>query len=350
MDVVDGNILRAAAAAGLALLVAQGIPRALNSIYKWTTAALFSSLTTRVRRLAMLFGAASALWLLVAAGFVYTPLTALAPRILPFPDGLVRMVLVIELWLLILLPLIMGAVEAYYSQGSLAHRLSMIPRAFVHVVGIGMAFLMLAPWIVWRFAAVRLTRRRKERLDVDIDPGRYESVTAALVSTLRRAGLHVSESDLPATVRVSRWFLHHLGPPLLRPEAEYEARRLLGDGYSLLVFDGLIDIVAKRDMTSRVRLGLIGGLPPDGMWLTQSEEARELERLIRTGGPELDDIPRRIAEVDATLEEWRILSWEYMQVVANRAPHDDGRPDPARDDGGRAMPGRASAPPTRPAG
>jgi hypothetical protein len=95
----------------------------------------------------------------------------------------------------------------------------------------------------------------------------------------------------------------------------------MGDGYSVLVFDGLIDVVAERGLLSRLRQCLIGGLPPEGLWLTQSDEARALERLIRSGN-ELHDIPRRIAEVEASLEEWRMLSWEYMQMIARRGDAD----------------------------
>jgi hypothetical protein len=85
----------------------------------------------------------------------------------------------------------------------------------------------------------------------------------------------------------------------------------------MLVFDGLIDIVADKQLVSRVRHGIIGGLPPDGLWLTHSEGAREIERMIRSG-EKLADIPRLMTEVDASLEEWRLLSWEYMQVLAVR--------------------------------
>ena len=318
MDIIDSAFLRTAAAAGLALLVAQGIPRALRSIYGWTVAALFSSLSGRKRTVAMLFGAAAALWLFIVAGFFYTDLVVLAPRVLPFPDGLVRSVLVIELWLLLLLPVAIGIVEAHMATGSIGYRLSLIPRAFVHIVGIGLAFLTLIPWIVVRFGYVRLKRMREERVPIDIDEDVYDSVADALLETLRKSGLVATSADLPRTVLLSRWFLHTLGPPMLRPVREYEARRIVGEGYTLLIFDGMIDAVARRGTLSRVRTGLLGGLPPKGLWLTQSEEARELEELIRTEGAVLDDIPRRIAEVDVSMEEWRILSWEYMQVVAQR--------------------------------
>ena len=315
MDLLDSTFLRTAAAAGLALLVAQGIPRALGSIYNWTTATLFSSLKGRRRTVAMLFGAASVLWFFVVVGFFYTDLVLLAPRVLPFPEGLVRTVLVIEVWLLVLLPLVMGAVEVYLSRGSIVHRLSMIPKAFAHVAGIALALLTLIPWIVLRFAYVRLKRMREEQLAVDIDEEVYDSVADALIDALRSAGLDPVAAPLPRTVLVSRWFLHRLGPPMLRPQAEYEARRIIGPGYTLMIFDGLIDAVAPRALLSKIRMGLIGGLPPKGLWLTHSEGAREVEKLIRTEGVSMQDIPRRIAEVeDATLEEWRILSWEYLQV------------------------------------
>ena len=255
MDFVDSAFLRTAATAGLALLVAQGIPRALSSIYNWTTAALFSSLKGRKRTVAMLFGAASVLWLFVLVGFFYTDLVLLAPRVLPFPDGLVRMVIVVEVWLLILLPVVMGVVEAYLSRGGAFYRLSMIPRAFVHVFGIALAFVTLIPWIVLRFAYVRLKRMREEQLRVDIDEEVYDSVADALITALRRAGLDPVSARLPGAVLLSRWFLHRLGPPMLRPQAEYEARRIVGDGYMLLVFDGLIDAVAAAGLLSRIPHG-----------------------------------------------------------------------------------------------
>lgn len=324
MDFIDSAFLRTAATAGLALLVAQGIPRALKSIYNWTAAALFSSLKGRKRSVAMLFGAASVLWLFVLVGFFYTDLVVLAPRVLPFPDGLVRVILVIELWLLILVPIVVGVVEAYLSRGSTLYRLSMIPRAFVHVVGIALAFLTLIPWIVLRFAYVRLKRMREEQLRIDIDEEVYDSVADALISALRGAGLSPVSARLPGAVLLSRWFLHRLGPPMLRPQAEYEARRIVGQGYTLLVFDGLIDAAASRGLLGRIRMALIGGLPPKGLWLTHSEGARELEKLIRTEGASMHDIPQRIAEVDATLEEWRILSWEYLQVLTKRAEGEVG--------------------------
>jgi hypothetical protein len=143
---------------------------------------------------------------------------------------------------------------------------------------------------------------------------------------LQRAGLSAKVIPLPKAVVAARWFLFRLGPPLLRPDAEYEARRIVGDGFIMLVFDGLIDIIAERKLASRVRQGLIGGVPPRGLWLTHSEEARELERLIRTPGADLTDIPRRISEVEASLDEWRILSWEYLQILTER---DAARPQVA---------------------
>ena len=312
-------MLNAAAATAFALLVAQGIPRALRSIYNWTAAALFGSLPGRKRRIAMLFAGISALWAFVLAGLLWAPLNELAPRVVPFPDGGVRWVLtLIEIWLLFLVPIGMGLTEAYFTRGSYLYRASMIPRAFVHTVGIALAMLTLVPWIIWRFLFVRLRRKREEQLRIDIDVEHYDSVTDALLATMHRAGLTATVAPLPQMVIVARWFLFRLGPPLLRPDAEYEARRIIGDGYIMLVFDGLIDIIADRSLVSRVRQGLIGGVPPRGLWLTHSEEARELERLIRSPDADLSDIPRRIAEVDATLDEWRILSWEYLQILTER--------------------------------
>jgi hypothetical protein len=329
MDLVDGiesqALLRAAATFALALLVAQGIPRAIRSIYNWTAAALFGSLTGRRKRIAMLFAAASVLWVLVIAGLLYTPLTELAPRILPFPDGAVRYLMtLIELWLLVLLPLAVGGAEAYFSKGSRLSRASLVPRAFVHIVGIALAMVTLVPWIVWRFVVVRLRRKREEQLRIDIDEDKYDSVTDALLDTLRSADLTASPAPLPGPARAARWCLHRLGPPMLRPDAEYEARRIVGEGYSMLVFDGLIDIVAEKQLVSRVRQGLIGGLPPDGLWLTHSDGAREIERMIRSG-EKFADIPRLMTEVDAPLEEWRMLSWEYMQALAAKDVSRNGR-------------------------
>src|SRR5262245_55604275 len=206
MDHLDSSLLRTAATAGLALLVAQGIPRALRTIYNWTTASLFSSLKGRQRTVAMLFGAASVLWFFVVVGFFYTDLVLLAPRVLPFPDGLVRGVLVIEVWLVILLPIVVGAVEAYLSHGSTVHRLSIIPRSFVHVGGIALALLTLIPWIVLRFAYVRMKRMREEQLRVEIDEDVYDNVADALIQALRKAGLVAVPTPLPRAVVVSRWF------------------------------------------------------------------------------------------------------------------------------------------------
>jgi hypothetical protein len=329
MGDMDLSFIRTVAVTGLLFAAVQGIPRAFRTVYNWTAAALFSSLAGTKRRVAMLFAVACALWVFVLAGAVYSPIALITPRAMPLPDGAVRWIILIEFWVLVLLiPLAMGATEAYFSKGSLAYRLSMLPLAFVHVLGMALALLTLIPWIVWRFIAVRLTRQTEEQLRVEIDPDKYESVTAALVATLRDAGLPASTTGLPAPVSLSRVLLHRLGPPMLRPDSEYEARRIRGDGYSLLVFDGLIDAVATRDMASRVRLGLLGGMPPDGLWLTQSEGARELEQFIRAEDAELRDVPQRIAAVDATLDEWRVLSWEYMQVLAKRGNQDAG-PDAA---------------------
>ncbi len=297
----------------------QLIPRAIRSVYTWTSTALFSSLTGSRRAVATIFAGACFMWVLVVAGAIYSPLTFWAPQVLPFPGGLVRFIIVIELWLLVIgIPLVLGAVEFYFSSGSIAHRLSMVPRAFVHVVGIALALAILLPWIVWRFATKLVQRKKEEQLRLDIDLDKYDSVTQALVAALQNAGLDATIVSLPIPVRFSRTLLQRLGPPMLRPKADYEAKRIVGEGYSLLVFDGLIDAVATRGLTSRVRVGLIGRMPPEGLWLTQSEPARELERLIRTEGAGLDDVPQRIAEVEASLEEWRVLSWEYTQVLAHR--------------------------------
>jgi hypothetical protein len=164
-----------------------------------------------------------------------------------------------------------------------------------------------------------MKRMREEQLRIDIDEEVYASVTESLVTTLRAVGLTAAVVPLPTAVALSRWFLHRLGPPMLRPKSEYEARRVVGEGYSLLVFDGLIDAVATPALLSKVRMGLIGRLPPKGLWLTQSDQARELEKLIRAEGASLADVPQRIADVNATLEEWRILSWEYLQVLTQEA-------------------------------
>jgi hypothetical protein len=145
--------------------------------------------------------------------------------------------------------------------------------------------------------------------------------------------------ELPMPARLSRLAILRLGPPMLRPEREYEARRIEGDGYSMLVFDGLLDWVADRELAARVRHSLIGGMPPRGLWLTHSEGARELERYIRTEGADLSTVPARIAEVDATLEESRILSWEYLQMVLA-----DERAHEREQDAGTAAPASAPGP------
>jgi hypothetical protein len=276
----------------------------------------------------MLFSGASLLWVLVLSAALYSPIAILTPRILPFPGGLIRWIITIELWALVLcIPVAIGIAEAVMSKGSLLHRLSMIPRAFVHTVALTVALILLLPWIVARWVFVQMKRLKEHRLRVDIDPQMYDSVTEALVAALRGAGLRTKVRELPAPARLSRLALLRLGPPMLRPEAEYEARRIEGDGYSMLVFDGLLDVVADRKLAARVRHSLVGGLPPRGLWLTQTDEARELERYIRSEGADLSTVPARIAEVDATLEESRILSWEYLQALAQREPR--AAPPPA---------------------
>ena len=195
----------------------------------------------------------------------------------------------------------------------------MLPWAFVHIAGFGLALITLIPWIAWRFVlVVGLTRWKVEQFRIEIEPDRYDAVIGELMATLRRAGLSAYSKTLPQLVLTSRWFLYRLGPPLLRPRSEYEARRIVGPGYRLLVFDGLIDAMAKRKMRRPLRAALIGGMPPDGLWLTQTERARELEKRIRADGAELSDIPKRLSEIDATLEEWRVLSWEYTLLLAKR--------------------------------
>ena len=316
MDLIDSYVVRTAALAALALLVTQGIPRAVRTIYNWTSAALFGALTGRLHRAAMVLAAASVFWLFIVVSVVYTPAALLVPQVLPLPGGLIRLLILIELWLLVLLPVIVGAIEAYVSKGSLPYRLTMFPRAFVHVAAIGAAMVLLAPWTITRFARVTIRRLQAEQVRIDIDPNMYDSVVEALVGALRGAGLAAVPKPLPVPVRAARFVLFRFGPPFVRQATEYDARRIEGNGYWLLVFDGLIDVVARKNVLSRVRAGLVGKMPPPGLWLTQSGEARELERYIRTEGTNLSDVPRRIATVDASLEEWRTLSWEYTQVLA----------------------------------
>jgi hypothetical protein len=313
-----GIDLQTAATAGLAIVVAQGLPRAIRTIYRSTSAALFSSLSGIKGLIAMAFSAAALIWTVTVVAAVYTPLAAVLPRYLPFPDAVVETFLLFEVPVLVLLPVGLGVVEMVFVKGTLAQRLSMIPRAYVHTPAIGLALLALVPWITWRTIAVPLTRRKVEQLKIEIDPERYDTVADSMIAALRGAGLTATKLPLPPPIAVSRWFLHKLGPPLLRPRSEYKACRIVGNGYSLLVYDGLIDAVAERRLTSRIRSGVIGAMPPAGLWLTRSEEGRKIEELIRTDGADLSDVPRQLAELDVPLDEWRILSWEYVLVLSSR--------------------------------
>jgi hypothetical protein len=313
-----GIDLQTAATAGLAIVLAQGLPRAIRTIYRSTSAALFSSLSGIKGLVAMAFSAAALIWTVTVVAAIYTPFAAILPRYLPFPDALVEAFLLFEVWVLLLLPIALGVVEMVFVKGTLVQRLSMIPMAYMHTPAIGLALLVLVPWITWRTIAVPLTRRKVEQLKIEIEPERYDTVADSIIAALRGAGLTAARHPLPWPIVVSRWFLHRLGPPLLRPKAEYRACRIAGDGYSLLVYDGLIDAVADRRLTSRIRSGVIGAMPPAGLWLTRSEQGREIEQLIRTDGADLSDIPRRMAELDVPLEEWRVLSWEYVLVVSSR--------------------------------
>ena len=276
------------------------------------------------------------------------PLNELAPRVVPFPDGGVHWVItLIEIWLLFLIPV-----------GDRVHR--------------GVLHPGLVPLPRFHDPA-RLRSRHRHRygdgrprpLDCLARPLRPHPPQARGADSHRHRprGIRLRHRCSPRhapTRRVGRESHaasahgppRALVPPPLRatsPPARcrYEARRILGENFSMLVFDGLIDIIADRELASRVRQGLIGGVPPRGLWLTQSEEARELERLIRTDGADLHDIPRRIAEVEASLEEWRILSWEYLRIAHRTRARSLRRAlPPGAVAGGQAQPLSATSPST----
>ena len=346
---MDWPLIWSTAAALVALGLVQGVPRLFRSIYRWTSAALFSALPAGKRRVGMVMGAAAAAWAVIVVGSVYTPLTlAFAPQVVPLPGGIVRQIVLLDLGLLLIaIPLLVGGGGAIFQKGTLSTRILALPLAFVHIIGLALALVVLIPWIAARWVILRIRRYKEEQHRIDIDEHMYDTVTDALISVVRSAGLTAHVSELPRPVRLSRALIDRAGPPVLRSDAPYEARRLHGDGFDILIFSSLIDIVADGKRMSRLRRCLVGRLPPSGMWLTTSDEARELERDIREGRTPMHELQRRLAEIDVSLEEWRALNFEYMQVLVRRVEESSPDTHGPASSAGPVMPVAPATPPTR---
>jgi len=313
-------------AAGWALAALTiAVPRAVRSLHNWTSAALFSSFSKRGRRLALALGSASALWLLVLAGTVYAPVSALAPEVLPLPGGLKDSILALNSWLIAAsVPLVVGLVQASTERGGGARRFARIPQAFVHVPALAAALAVLAPWIAWSRLAHLVSRHQTEQHHASIDPEQYDSVVDALRASLESAGLETTVAPPPLPIVWSRALLDGYGPPVLRSPVAYSPRQIHGHGYRVLIFDGLLEIASSGASSGRVRRAIIGKLPPAGLWWTRSESARALEMMIRVGGSSLDEVPARIEELDVGLEEWRALNRAYLQAMALRTQRTPG--------------------------
>ena len=188
-----------------ALALVQGLPRLFRSIYRWTSAALFSALPARKRRIGAMMGAAAAVWVVLLIGSIYTPFTMMfAPQLLPIPGAITRRIILIDIWILaIAIPLLVGGGGAIFQKSTLTQRILALPLAFVHVLGLALALAVLIPWIVVRWAWLRIKRYKEEQHRIEIDDHMYATVTEALVEFVRRAGLEATLTPLPRPVRLA---------------------------------------------------------------------------------------------------------------------------------------------------
>jgi len=316
-----GSFVLGFAAAGVLIALTYGLPRLIRSGQRWGSAVLFSSLTGWRGLFANIVSMVTVFWMFVLAGALYSPVAAFAPETLPAGGGVGRAVFIVDFWLLLMVvPLLEGGIAAVLTGYRGRQVVQRLPAGFVHLLALGAALTLLAPWLIGRRGFLLLSRRQQETYSASIDLASYEQVVEAIAKAAGDTGLDVSIRSGPFLVRTPRLLVDTYGPPPLRSPRPYRILRIEGDDAELTIFATLIDVVAKKKNMGRLRSALLDRLPPAGMWWTQSPEAREIEGAIRTSAaPEaLLAAARRLALAQLGAEEWRVLQREYLIAVRER--------------------------------
>lgn len=311
-----GSFLLGLGLAWAAVGIAFGLPRLVRSLHAWTTSALYGASPLWAGRLATWASTIAVFWTLIVIGAIYSPLAALAPELLPFPGSISRRFATVDFWVVALvLPPAFGLAQGIVS----GHRRTALLRdsltGHVYLSAIVVALAVLLPWVMWRRARILFTRRKRVTFRVEIEIASYVSAAHELCECFNSAGLTARLVPAPLAIHAARRFVDTLGPPALRSKSAYSVIAIEADGARLILYEHLLDLVAREDVHGRAYAALLGNLPPRGMWWTHSKEARELEEAIlgRNGAKQIDDLGQRLALIDAAGDEWRALYREYLQ-------------------------------------
>lgn len=310
-----GAFLVGLGTAALLLLLLYLLRKFLHDAPKLLSAVLYSHMHGWSQRVAVGVSALSLLWVLLLLGAVYSPIAAFAPETMPTARGEARALLAVNIWIVALaIPVVFGAFEAISGGARGWKAISMVPAGMVHLAGLGLALLLLTPWLVARRISALVLRRSRETYSCEVELDRYEEVLEVWQRRLIAMDLDSTVTRASNVVQIARWLVNRAGPPAFRAPVEHSVAQIVAPGLHLVLLESLVEVTGRRDAIALARSALLNSLPPAGLWWTRSKEARDLEAQIlhRREGLQPDVIRRRLAEVEVSSYEWNTLHREYL--------------------------------------
>ena len=315
--------------APLLAFIGRQVGRIVQMAFGWATILLFGRVPQRKQLLLAGVALGSILWVVALVGVLFPDagawLIAFVPASEVIGDTWIRLAM---LALAIVLPLGVGAgglflMDAADRPSGIGGRAVQVLRGYPYaaVLSLIIGFLLIvAP--VFKVRSI-LKRWEDAHIPIVTKPDGYNQVATELEAAIDSAGLDLHRARAPRVLEAPSKLLATVGGESVRRLVPDEIVMLKAPALEVTIHPSDVAVVGSREAVARARSAVADRLTKTEAYMTTSEEAQEVEDVIRAlRNPSdrqealaaLDDIEARLARLIVPYEEWEVLYRQRLQV------------------------------------
>ncbi len=315
--------------APLLAFIGRQVGRIVQMAFGWATILLFGRVPQRKQLLLAGVALGSILWVVTLIGVLVPDVGAWLIAFVPAPDfideGLMRLVMLV---LAILLPLAVGAgglmlMDPTDRPKGMGGKAVQVLRGYPYAAVLSLVILFLL--VVAPIFKLRTIIKRWEdaHIPIVIKPDGYDLVAGELEAAVDAAGLELTRARAPRVLEAPSRLLATVGGESVRRLVPDRIVMLRAEDLEVTIHPSDVAVAGSKQTVARARAAVADRLTRTEAYLTASEEAQEVEDVLRAlRNPDhreealaaLEAIDARLARLTVPYEEWEVLYRQRLQI------------------------------------
>lgn len=315
--------------APLLAFIGRQVGRIVQMAFGWATILLFGRVPQRKQLLLAGVALGSILWVVTLLGVLLPDVGAWLIAFIPAPDfideGVIRLVMLV---LAVLLPLAVGAgglmlMDPDDRPAGIGGKAVQVLRGYPYAAVLSLVILFLL--VVAPIFKLRTIIKRWEdaHIPIVIKPDAYEQVASDLEAAVDGAGLDLTRARAPRVLEAPSRLLATVGGESVRRLVPDRIVMLRAKDIEVTIHPSDVAVAGSKEAVARARAAVANRLATTEAYLTASEEAQEVEDVLRrVRGSEhreealaaFEAIDARLARLTVPYEEWEVLYRQRLQI------------------------------------